>query len=433
MSAKFMPTKAASGKSTPPRGIVAMLLGLCALVAGCYYPSGPTEINALSDPDLADNSVKIAALDYAVGDLTDPAVLAKYTRAEIVVIQPWQYWDNHLDLSLLRAAKPDIKILAYFRPKSIRFEWATPPAEGQELYSYDLWRAGIPHLAFTTTGDTIQDWPKTYYTDMADPDCRRAMRDVFLHYQATSGQAVDGIFYDYFGRDLYIAPQVATMEGEPDIDGDGVVHWDDEDELAAFRAGQEAWIQEVRAALGEDFIQIANGNRAVYDSTFAGLLDGMFYEIFPDVGFSGRFRQALDPATPNNLFAARHWPRTRNGGPWLILEHAVNVGIYMDPESLQMVPINTGDLLRAIALLTDATSIHYDCSGLHRSGIPSVEATLGLPLGGVQIAGEVYSRDFQFGRVELVMGTGTYPFPYSFTLTKNGTPIQIVEYPYTYP
>lgn len=420
-------------KNHAPAAALATLLGLGAVAAGCYYPTGPNEISALSIPELADNSVKVAAVDYAVGDLNDPAVMAKYTRAEIVVIQASQFWDNGLDINLLRAAKPGIKILAYFRPKNLRFDWAPPPPEGKRLFGHDMWEAGLPYLRYTTTGDTIQDWPKTYYYDLANPAARQAMLDIFLHYQTTSGQAVDGIFYDYFGLDLWIAPNVTTMQGEPDIDGDGVPHWDDEDEIQAFLRGQEGWINEVRAALGEDFIQIANGSRAVCDSTFAGLLDGMFYEIFPDVGFSGRFRWALDPTVYNNLFAARHWPRTRNGGPWLILEHAVNVGTYMNPETLQMVPINTGDLLRVVALLTDATSIHYDSSGAHRSGIPSVEANLGLPLGGVTIRGDVYTRDFQYGRVELVMGTGTYPFPFDATITKNGSTLQRLDYPYTYP
>ena len=39
-----------------------------------------------------DGSLRIAALDYQVGDLSDPAELAKYTRADILIVHPDQFW-----------------------------------------------------------------------------------------------------------------------------------------------------------------------------------------------------------------------------------------------------------------------------------------------------------------------------------------------------
>jgi len=177
----------------------------------------------------------------------------------------------------------------------------------------------------------------------------------------------------------------------------------------------------MRAAMGDDFIQIANGVRALQDPEFAAKLDGMFYELFPNVGFGGgdTFKKALDPNWYNNLWTARTWPRTRNGGPWLILSHAKSVGSYREPDG-SWTAINSGDLLRAVALLTDAISIHYDNSGNFTTGYPAVELDLGAPLAPVEIIGDRYIRRFERGRGELLMGDGQYPIPFSYAIPQNG-------------
>lgn len=228
------------------------------------------------------------------------------------------------------------------------------------------------------------------------------------------------------------------MTGEPDMDGDGVSHFSDADEKAAFKAAQVEWIREMRGRLGNEFIQISNGSRALTDSTFAGLLDGMNYEIFPDVGFGGSmpYRAALDPNVPNNLWAAQRWLRTDNGGPWQILEN-VNVPHMVD-QNQQWQPLNLGDMNRAIALLTGSTVIHYDLTGAHHAGIPDVEVNLGAPLGGVTVAGDVYSRLFERGSVAVTMGSGAYPLGFSFAIKQaNGTGgedvVQAIGSSYIYP
>ncbi|MBK6736338.1 MAG: hypothetical protein IPG61_20185 [bacterium] len=57
-----------------------------------------------------------------------------------------------------------------------------------------------------------------------------------------------------FNFELWISDDV-TMEGEPDLDGDGDPHSTDTDEREAFRAAQVDWIEEMRARMGDDFIR----------------------------------------------------------------------------------------------------------------------------------------------------------------------------------
>jgi len=378
---------------------VILILMICGL-AGCSSPGNPDDTGSIPLPT-DDGSLRIAALDYQVGDLTDPAELAKYTRADILIVQPDQFWgrpEMEGRLALLRAAKPELKIIAYFRSKVTKTHWGAIPRESQ-TYIYDLYHAAKPYWCQTTTGDTLMDWPGAVIFDYTNPDARKAMLDVFVSHQKTSANKFDGVFWDYFNDRLWIAPAVTDMEGEPDMDRDGVPHWEDEDELLAFQDAQYDWVHEMQAAMGPQFIQIANGSRALTDSLFAGEFDGMFYEVFPNVGFgSGEtFRRALDPNQYNNLFTARTWPRQSNGGPWLILSHSFLVGSFRNEDG------NWDQL---------------------RPGVPMVELNLGSPLGDTVINGDHYMREFERGRVEMFMGDGKYPIPFSYVIPENGVVIE---------
>lgn len=399
------------------RTLFALAVILLALPA-CTSPSSPSGESPTSRI-VHDGSLRIAALDYQIGDLNDPAVLAKYSRADVLVVQCDQFWGRASfsgRMDLLRASNPDLKIIGYFRSKVVKTQWGEVAREAQ-TYNYDLYQASLPYWSHTTTGDTVTDWPGAVLFDYTDPAARAAMLEVFMSYQNASTEKFDGVYWDYFNPKLWIAPTVNNMNGEPDLDQDGIAHWDDADELQAFVDGQDAWVAEMEAAMGRGFIQIANGYRALQDSTFAGKFDGMYYEIFPNVGFTGgaRFDQALDVDRYNNLWTARSWPRETNGGPWLILGHAPRVGSYQGPDG-QWLPVNASDLTRVMALMTDATAIHFDNSGSHRAGIPTVELNLGRALGGATVDGDFYTREFEHGRVGLQMGTGSYPVPFDYQI-----------------
>lgn len=398
---------------------------ICLTAAACSSPGDP---GVADNPSVirTDGSLRIAALDYKVGDLTDPAVMAKYARADLLIVQASYMWasSNEGDMALLRAANPDMKVIGYFGSKHMPLSWGDYPRE-THAFMYDMYQASLPYWATTTTGDTLMDWPNSVVFDYTNPAARQAMLDVFVHYQETSSNRFDGVFWDYFSNSMWISPQVTGLEGDPDLDNDGIPHWDDPDEIQAFLDGQDAWQADMQAAMGADFIQIPNGVRALQDSVFAAKFDGMFYEIFPNVGFGGgdTFGRALDPTWYNNLFAAHNWPRTTNGGPWLILSHAKTAGSYRTPDGTWET-VNPSELLRAVALLTDATSTHYDNSGSHIAGVPDVELDLGAPLAPVEIIGDRYVRHFERGRVELVLGSGQYPVPFSYAIPQNGVVVE---------
>lgn len=420
---------------------------LCASILTCALAACSTSPVPVAPDDVPDGppgqqnpSLRIAVLDHhLLGDLSDPAVMAKYARADLIITQPDRFWGRaglEQDMALLRAANPNVRIIGWFRSKCIRLEWGALE-RADNAYDYDLYHAALPYLSYTTTGDTLQDWPGVALFDYTRPEARDAMLDVFARYQASSPAKLDGVYWDYFNPELWISPDVNTMEGDPDLDGDGVGHFSDADEQAAFRTAQVEWIHELRARMGGDFIQVANGYRALRDSTFAGLLDGMNYEIFPTVGYVGNapYRIALDPNEFNNLFTANRWLRTQNGGPWQILENVWTP--WMTDQYGTTRPLNLGDVNRAIALLTGSTVIHYDLTGEHHAGLPEVEVNLGAPLGGVTIDNGVYIREFEQGRVRLTMGSGQYPLGFSFRIEANAPSghdlVQAISTGYMYP
>ncbi len=424
---------------------IILLTTLTILAIGCANPGEPEEFlydgggsNRGDDdpqpPPESDQFLKNVVFDSHLGDLNDPEVLAAATRGDLLITDCSRFWGNegrNEDLALLRATNPDLKIVGFFRNKTVRLSWGLE--SNTNTYNSELYEASKPYWSYTTTGDTLQDWPHIANFNPIIPEARQAMLDIFVRYQNESQHKLDGVYWDYFNFSLWLSPYVRTMEGEPDLDGDGIVHWDDEDEMAAYQESEVAWIQEMRAAMGEDFIQIVNGSRALQDSTFAGLVDGMFYETFPNVGFSGStgFSQALDPNVNNNLWAAQQWPRTRNGGPWLILSNVnANIIFYNNNENQIL---NLADLNRAVALLTGGCPVYYDQSGKHRAGFPTVELDLGRAVTDVTIDGNRYEREFERGRIELIMGSGALPAPFTYEIYQEGRVVQSFDLPHVYP
>ncbi len=405
--------------------VLIILMGLT--LGACYNPENPQELNAIDLSLYADRSTQVAAWDVQLGDLDDPAEMAKIARADIFIAPTWQVWGTSLDMDKIRMANPDIKILAYFRPTNIRKEWSRSSVGS---YTYQLYHAALPYLSHTTTGDTASNWPGTYFYNLLNPEARAAMFQVFQNFQASSSNKFDGIFYDYFSTYLWVPANLEGVDGDPDLDGDGIAHKEDPDEIQAFLDAEDCWVDEVRAKMGEDFIQIANGVRAHRDSTFAAKLDGAFYEDFPAQAWWGpqHFRMALDPNEFNNLFAAHNWFRTNNGGPWLILSHKNSAGVFFDSDYNAQY-VDGGRLARAVAMLTDGVSITFQGFGVHDAGIPSVEYNLGPALGGVTIEGDTYTRQFRDGSIELIMRTGEFPFPFDFRVYRRGELIDQSQYP----
>jgi len=107
------------------------------LLAACTTPADPD--TTMSYGDLVDDGdLRIAAYSETLGDLHDPENLKRFTRADILIVQCDQFWGNPLmegRLELIRAAKPELKIIGYFRSKVAKTFWVDHP---DQTYNFSL-------------------------------------------------------------------------------------------------------------------------------------------------------------------------------------------------------------------------------------------------------------------------------------------------------
>jgi len=276
------------------------------------------------------------------------------------------------------------------------------------------------------------DWPNQVVLNVLESDCRDAIAGTMAEFAQASNNQVDGVFWDYFAPQIWIAPYVSDqVDGDPDMDGDGIPMAHDPDEIIAFQAACDSLVMRTRDLMGDDFIQVFNGPRAHMDSTFAALGDGMYYEIFPTQVFPDPpMVNALNPEYENNLFRVMTWPRTRNGGPYNVLGN-MNRVTYFDQNG-EATPLVLGNLYRAVGLLTGNYSTWLGDGG-HNFDWPEVEFNLGQPLASTVIIGDHYFREYQYGTIDLHMGTGNYPNPFSYEIKVNGRVVEALDMPYHFP
>lgn len=406
-----------------------------AVAAGCTTtdPASPDTTRESS----ATASGGMAIIDYAFLDLDDPIVASRCAKADILITETSSLWNPTVNVGAidrLKAMNPRLKVLGYINAHGSWLRWGDDPAYDSEKqpYGYDWYVATRPYWSYTTTGDTMMSWTNQVLLNVLDPDCRAAMIAVLASHFNRYDNRLDGFFWDHFNLWLWVPDSVPGCEGEMDLDGDGIPHREDEDEMEAYRLASEDLINGVRDALGPQVIQVANGGRALRDSVFAGLLDGMMYEHFPTLGFRGaEMREALDPTVFNNLFAARHWPRTRNGGPWLIYSNKW-INSFVDDQG-QTVLYRQAEFARVAALLTGGyAAYHSDDQAMH-IGWPAVEVDLGAPVGPPVFAGDGITRVYDRGQVQLTFTTGTMPRPFDFTIIQDGEVAQMLAFPRHYP
>lgn len=386
----------------------------------------------LGVPFFAHSPRHYAIIDWLVEHWT-PEMFERYARADLIVLTANYYWADPTNESLrvldrIRAINPDCKIIGYVLGKTSMVAWENP---GNGAFGHTWWQRTRPYWCWTTTGDTVQDWQGQVNINILEPGCREAMASTIAEFQRNSNNKFDGVFWDYFNKALWIGAQV-TMTGLPDLDGDGIGHWSDPDELAAYRAAEVSLVQAVQDSLGPDFIQIFNGQRAYADSAFAALGDGMFYEVFPEIFFPQpqTLRYALDPAWPYNLFRTNSWPRSRNGGPYNIYGNT-GQNRYYDTTG-QLTEIKMGNTFRALGLLTDGWTCWTE-GGNWRYGWTNIDIPLGQPLGPTVIDGDLFTRDYQYGRVEVLMTSYRYPDPCDYKIWVNGRLVEQLAIPYHFP
>ena len=375
-----------------------------------------------------------AALHWSTHDWSDEALIERIARADLLCVEAEVLWSEPPSggpsvVERIKAVNPDCTVVGYVSVQMVRLDWADAPLG---TYARTRWDALRPFWCYTTTRDTLQSWPKKVNVNILNPDCRDAIVAIIADFQEHSGTAFDGVLWDYFNNGIWI-PNSVDVTGDPDLDGDGIPMMSDPDELAAYKAACVDMVVSLRERLGEGFIQIFNGQRAYTDSTFAALSDGIDYELFPTLGFQApdKMRKAMDPAVPNSLWNARRWPRTVNGGPYLLLEN-INRAHYYD-DNYVLTPLNPGDSFRAVSLLIDGCYPVWDDFVDHLFGWPDVVHSLGAPLGPTRIEGDVFTREFTYGDVRLDMGSGAWPNPFNFRIRINGNVVEELAIPYHFP
>jgi len=384
----------------------------------------------------AQTPVRPAVLEWRDLDWSDERILEELAQAEILCLSAHYFWGDQEAESLvvldrIRAINPDCKIIGYVLAKTTFLAWenANPVTEP---FQFDWYQRTRPYWSYTTLGDTLFDWPGQAVLNILEPECREAIASTITQYQNSSPNKFDGVFWDYFNNGIWV-PDFVSVEGEVDLDGDGIAQSNDPDERAAYKLSCELLVQAVRDSLGEDFLQCFNGQRAYADSAFSSMADIISYEGFPIIFYQqlGGMRRALDPAEPFSIIHTRLWPRTVNGGPWTIIEN-IQQNIYFD-EDLIARELPTGRQLRVVALLFDGILPVWDSSGNHHYDWPENPVSLGHPLGETVIEGNDYSRDFEFGRVEMTMTSGSMPNPFNYTIWCNGVVIESMALPSVFP
>ena len=81
---------------------------------------------------------------------------------------------------------------------------------------------------------------------------------------------VDGVMHDYIMYQPYVSPYNDNVIGNVDLDGNGILIGDDENERAVLLRWQKDYVAAIRSRLGPDFIQIANGKVPQEDAELAG-------------------------------------------------------------------------------------------------------------------------------------------------------------------
>jgi len=363
-----------------------------------------------------------------------PGAYEKFAKADIVILPSYFYWGVAANEALrpldkVREINPSVKIVGYALSKTTNLWWADM-APGS--FARDMYERTLDYWSYTTEGDTLMDFSGQVVLNILDPACRNAMIETIVQHSRESNIHFDGIFWDYFNNEIWVHPNVdAEVNGDPDLDGDGVPQLLDVNERAAYRQACADLATALRDSMGDEYIQIFNGQRAYGDAAFASLADGLFYELFPTLFFPDPdMGNALDPSFEHNLWATRGRLRTGAGGPYVGLG-SIWRNFYVDHNGLPTQVVH-GDVFRVVALLTDTYSCWLE-SGAHSYGYPKQDISLGPPLGPTQIEGKIYTRQFQYGSVKMTMGTGSHPNPFAYEIRVNGQIVQALNIPYHFP
>jgi hypothetical protein len=378
----------------------------------------------------------VAVIQLNPSNWQDPAHLERMAQADLLIVTAHELWAgsalaNVPVIQSLKAINPDLKVVGYVSAFTSRVSGAILPPGSFWQQWYTRLR---PYWVYTTAGDTSMTWPGAVVVNTINPACRRAMVETIAEFQRSSLNQFDGIYWDYFNTALWVYPDL-NIQGDPDMDGDGIAHLSDQDELTAFRASQVSLVKALRDELGEGYIQVFNGQRAYGEPAFAELADGLVFENYPTLFFpQPNARNSLDPAYAFNLFNVRDSLRTQNGGPWIVMSNVLR-NQYSD-HNQQVTLLQTGNQFRVVAMLMDGYASWNTQDGSTFSytyGWTDNDICVGEPIGPPVYDGNFIRRDFQYGRVELEWKTGRYPDPFKYKVWSLGQLVEELRIPYHFP
>ncbi|MBN1885406.1 MAG: hypothetical protein JW876_07785 [Candidatus Krumholzibacteriota bacterium] len=254
----------------------------------------------------------------------DEKTLSEAAEAEYIVV-PTAYCFSPVGvpiLARLRELNPDIRVLGYQGVLNQGLLWPdTVYLETTLPFALDIWRAVRDDWAWTDTGDTFQIWPEAIFLDpITGGELNRDLIDeivsLYERYQQATGYVLDGVFHDYFTDYLYVNWMLEeTVEGDPDLDDDGVPFADDPDEQALLVAWQKEYVRAFDERFGSSFLQVANGHLPQVDAELAGMLNGIYYEAFPNNRSGFTDCEGLERLVEN---CAEGWLRPVGGRTWSI-------------------------------------------------------------------------------------------------------------------
>lgn len=258
----------------------------------------------------------------------------------------------------------------------------------------------LPYLAMTTEGDTARIYPRARVVNYLVPGALEAAEAVWArHMNKPAAMDVQWLMLDFCSAPL---PDMLPPGGDPgqigrlDLDQDGLDHWHDADEVAAWRQANFAVVRALYRIRPTIYL-IPNGALAIVDPEFSREVDGCYVEGFPRWFFGGAYRidNALDPEFPwsiPNLVAPE---RFRAVPGYVMVEDTYDSGI---PGYLS-------------ALFDGVIEVRRSKDDRAEPNQPLDFRSLGAPRGAASISGGVISRDFEHGSVSLRVNSPTSVTP----------------------
>jgi hypothetical protein len=255
----------------------------------------------------------------------DEARTAEAARAGLLILPIERCFSPLAEdiIARIRELNPDVRILGYLGMLQVRELYPdTAYLEKYLPWELEFYNSTKDYWTWTTTGDTFSVWPGSIFLDPIDdegrPDETLITRIVGMleEYVDDRPEAIDGVMHDYFMYQPYVSPYNDNVEGQVDFDGNGIPIGEDGNERAVFLRWQKDYAAAIRSRLGPGFIQIANGKVPQEDAELARYLNGIFYELFPNMCWGITDRAGLEKLLENQ---AGGWLTQAQGRTWSIL------------------------------------------------------------------------------------------------------------------